>query len=204
MMHFTARRHAIVFGAMPAITAALLLAQSNASAAVAVVMQQSQAKQPELDLQRFHNAIDHLNQTRQLISQAMSDIDSEDAGPVEAKDIDRVIMTLIDNNYLAATSPIIDQLKTQDLGQVLDSLDQMVADVTGTIMWARDFISMDGTDSHLGHTELMQQKVTDLVKFGRNLNLIVAATWRDHNNQPSFVIADKAVNELEQRESVAA
>lgn len=190
MKHFNARRHAIAFGAMPTIAATLMFASSSISAAVGTLTQQSQANQSKFDQQGFHDAIDHLNQTRQLIGQVKTNIDSEDADPVEAKDIDRVITALIDNNYLDSTSPVIDMLKTQDLGQVLDSLDKQVEDVTGTIMYARDTISMDGTDSYLGYTVPMQQKVTDLISFGQDLQLIVAATWREHNNQPSFVITD--------------
>ncbi len=203
MKRFNANRHAIAFGAMPAITAALILAQSSASAAIAVVTQQSQANQSSFDVQDFHDSIDHLNDMRTLVGQTKANIDREDTKVVEAKDIDHVISALIGTGLIANTSPVIDLLKTQDLGQVLDSFAAMAEDVTGTIMWARDSMPADGTDSYLVQAKTVQQKMVDLVKFGQDLQMIIAATWRDHNNQQPFIVPD-TTSSAETKQTVAA
>jgi hypothetical protein len=207
MKHFHAGRHMIAAKTMPAVAVSLLLASACVSLAIAQVIEQSHSNDFDSDgyVKPMNEAIDHLNTVRADIKDIIGRFDTEDAGAVEAKDIDHVIVDLVDNGYLASTSPVIDLLKTQDLAKTFAELDKLVEDTIISLMVTRDNMSVDSTDDYLSFTKPLLSTNSELSIFGQDLHTVIAATWRDHNNLSSFAPGtDNSLKTVSDKKSVAA
>jgi hypothetical protein len=189
MKRFNPVSHAIVASSISAIAISISLAANSAGQAMTGVMQNA-ANGTSFDFnQLFTDAIDNVGQARAAIERTLTELQDKDDGVIEAKDVDHVIAELVANDYLKTDSQAIAMILTQDIDAALSHLDDKASAVIDNITWARDSISVDNTDSYLGYTVPVQNSVDDMKSLAQDLQIIVSATWRDHNDQPSFVVA---------------
>lgn len=148
-------------------------------------------------------AIANIGQARQQIDKLFGEF-RQDGGPTEAKDVDSIVEDLIDTDLLKLGSPALDMVMNKGLDVAFSKLDTLANIVTGTLESARDNFTPDGTDSYLSYTVPIEDAVSDMSNYVRDLHVVIAATWRDHVNLPGFAIKTDGTAAEQRASAVAA
>ncbi len=201
MKHFKSAHHATAASNIVMIATSLGLAANAVGFAVNAIMLDPNDDQT-FKLQ-INAAIDNVDLARQSIELVFNEF-RQDGGPTEAKDVDHIVTKLVDAGYLKADSQAVNTVMMKGLDAAFSKLDTLINNTTDKLALARDSFTTDGTDSYLGYTVPVQATVDDMMTFLRDLQVIIAATWRDHQKQPSFVITDLMPAEAKKKTGTAA
>lgn len=190
MNHLNKARHQIAMTALPMVAIATCLAFSAANFGIANIMKTSQDDGGTPDyVQPLNDAIDHLDVARAQIGDAIGKLESDDSiGAVEMKDLREVLASLVNTSYLTIDSLAADVLDKQGLAVAFKQLDTYVEDAIAALQWTRDDVIIDGTDGYLGHTALLSSAMITMSSYMTDVQVIIGAAWRDHNNEASFLI----------------
>ena len=203
MKRFKIDHHRIAAVSIASIAISLGLAATAAGQAVNSVMLSTGKENTPNFGKLFTDAIDNIHQARATIEQTFADF-RKDGGATEAKDVNHVISKLVAGGYLRANSPVVDTVMKHDLDAAFSKLDVLADAAVTKLVQARDSIKLDDSDTYLGYTVLAQTTVDDMMSYARELQVIISSTWRDHNQQPSFVITDLMPAEAKKKTGTAA
>lgn len=187
MKHFKVAHHKIAVASIGAIVISLGLAATATGQAVNSIMLNND-KTTDFGM-LFTDAIDNIVQARTAVEQTFAEFRKDDGGATEAKDVDHVIDSLVEAGYVQQDSQAVSLMLQKGLDAAFSRLDILADMAVDRLTSARDNMPVDNTDSYLGYTMPAQKAIDDMMQFARELQIIVSATWRDHNNQPSFVVA---------------
>ncbi len=187
MKHFQIGHHKAAVSSIAVIAVSLSLAATAAGQGTTAIMMQPADDQSFSKL--YSDAIDNIGQARQTVEQLFTDF-RNNGGATEAKDFDHVLGELISAGYMRADSTAINIVTQKGLDAAFSRLDALADAAVDKLTWARDNILPNGTDAYLGYTAPAQAAVDDMMKFARDLHLVISATWRDLNQQESIVVTD--------------
>lgn len=203
MKHFKVAHHAIAATSIAAIVISLGLAATATGQAVnSIMLSTDKDKTPNFG-KLFTDAIENIDQARATIEQTFAEFRNDDGGATEAKDVDHVIDKLVAGGYLRANSLVVDTVMKQGLDDAFSKLDLLADAAVAKLTWARDSIKVDDSDTYLGYTVPAQTAIDDMMSYARELQVVVSATWREHNQQPSFVISDSMPVETKKKTAAA-
>lgn len=194
MKHFKVAHHAIAASSIATIAISLGLAATATGQAVNSIMLSTDKDKTSNFDKLFTDAIENITQARTTIEQTFADF-RKDGGATEAKNVDHVIDELVAGGYVQPGSPAVATVMKQGLDAAFSKLDLLADTAVTKLTKARDSIKVDGSDSYLGYTVTAQTAMDDMMSYARELQVIISATWRDHNQMKSFVIIDSKSSE---------
>lgn len=189
MKHFKVAHHAIAASSIATIAISLGLAATATGQAVSSIMLSTDKDKTSNFGKLFTDAIENITQARSTIEQTFADF-RKDGGATEAKNVDHVINGLVAGGYVQPNSPAVGTVMKQGLDSAFSKLDLLADAAVTKLTKARDSIKVDGSDTYLGYTVTVQTAIDDMMSYARELQVIISATWRDHNQMKSFVITD--------------
>jgi hypothetical protein len=201
MKHFQIAHHTIAVASIATIVTSLGLAVTATGQAVNSIMLSTDKGKTSDFGKLFTDAIENIVQARLTIEQTFANF-RNDGGATEAKNVDHIIDQLVTGGYLQPNSPVVDTVMKQGLETAFSKLDRLADTAVAKLNWARNAIKVNDSDTYLGHTVPTQIAIDNMMSYARELQVIVSSTWRDHNQQPSFVITDQTP--VEAKKTVAA
>ncbi len=201
MKHLNVAHHGFAVASIAAIVISTNLAATSFDQATTEIMLKTTSEDKTSDHSTMlQAAVDNIATARKNIEQVFAKFRAEENDAVEAKDVDHVVAQLAENGYLSENSPVVDVVMKQGLDSAFSQLDILAGIATDKMAAAQTNIVVDGTDFYLGYTSPARMAVNDMKMFANDLQVIISATWRDHNKQPSFILyngepaAKKVVN----------
>lgn len=194
---------------MPTIAILLSLASTNFGQASTDIMQQSHLEviKPSKAKQMINDGLKLLAEVKGIISASVREINIVRSDAEEITDIEAVINNLSSVGYVSTPNSLAAAIVLdQGLSGALEQLNELIIAAEVKHYQLKEDIVIDKTDTYLGLTLPAQQAMAEVDKFGRDLYAIVAATWRNHQGKPSFVLngAKQPAPQAEQKEAIVA